>query len=122
LSYARYQDNLSSHSNGMIAEATSPLVRTLGAKASASVASAPEGPTALQGSLGLNWNPVRRLELSAEVGVARNAAGAGGQPFPNRGLLDQLPLVGGGSGGSSTPQSSEKVAGTALIGVRVSVP
>jgi hypothetical protein len=122
LSYSRYQDNLASRSNGVIAEATSPLVPKLGGKATGSVATTSDGPTALQGSVGLSWSPVRRLELSGEVGVARNAAGAAGQPFPNRGPLDGLPLVGGGSGGGGSSGSSQEVAGTALISVRVSVP
>jgi hypothetical protein len=121
LSYAHYQDNLAAHSNGVIAEAATPLVARLTGKATTSYATTPQGPSALQGSVGLGWSPVRRFELSGEVGVARNAAGAAGQPFPARGPLDGLPLIGGGPGGGP-PQDSEKVEGTVLIGVRVIVP
>jgi hypothetical protein len=121
LSYARYEDTMASRSNGVIAEATTPLRARLGGKATASFATNSRGPSALQGSVGLQWSPVRRLELSGEVGLARNAAGAAGQAFPNRGPLDDLPLIGGG-GTEPTVERSREIAGTALIGVRVSVP
>ena len=123
LSYAHYQDNLSSRSDGVIAEAATPLIPKLGGKASASYASTVAGPAALQGSVGLSWSPVHRFELSGEVGVSRNASGAAGAPFPSQGPLDGLPIIGGGS--SSTPpapESTHHVEGTVLLGVRVSVP
>jgi hypothetical protein len=122
VSYAHYQDNLASRSHGAIAEATTPLVPHLGGKASASYASTASGPAALQGSVGVSWSPVTRFELSGEVGMSRNAAGTAGQPFPNPGLLDGLPIVGGGPGGSGNTEASSKVEGTVLLGVRVAVP
>lgn len=122
LSYAHYQDNLSSRSHGAIAELATPLVPHLSGKASASCASTAAGPTALQGSLGLGWSPISRFEFSGEVGLSRNAAGTAGQPFPNPGVLDRLPIIGGGPGGGSNDTESSRVEGTVLLGVRVTVP
>lgn len=122
LSYAHYQDNLATRSNGVIAEASTPLLAHLSGKATTSYATTPQGPSALQGSIGLGWSPIRRLELSGEVGIARNAAGAAGQPFPAKGPLDGLPLIGGGSSPEGAPESSKEVEGTVLIGLRVVVP
>jgi hypothetical protein len=59
---------------------------------------------------------------STVVGIARNAAGAAGQPFPAKGPLDGLPLIGGGSSPEGAPESSKEVEGTVLIGLRVVVP
>ncbi len=122
LSYAHYRDDLGVRSNGAIAEAATPLVAGLTGKASASYATARQGPGALQGSLGLGWNIVRHLELSGEVGLARNAAGASGQPFPGSGPLDGLGLLGGGSGTSGGTGTAREVEGTVLLGMRVTLP
>jgi len=123
LSYTHYRDVTGVRSDGAVAEAATPLTTSVLGRASASVASAPLGPAALQGSLGVAWNMVSHLELSCEAGLARNAAGAAGQPFPARGPLDGLPLVGGGSSPpSSSPEITRHVDGTLLVGVRVTVP
>jgi hypothetical protein len=123
LSYQRYQDNQSSHSNGAIAEATAPIMERLGAKASASYATVMEGPAAVQGSVGLSWSPIAHLELSGEVGAARNASAVAGQPIPGRQPIGGLPILGGGSSGGTGPSSiQEQVVRTVLVGVRVSLP
>ena len=123
LSYQRYQDNQSSHSNGAIAEATTPVMERLGAKASASYATVMEGPAAVQGSVGLSWSPIAHLELSGEVGAARNASAVAGQPIPGRQPLGGLPILGGGSSGGTGPSTiQEQVVRTVLVGVRVTLP
>lgn len=123
LSYAHYQDHLGARSNGAVAEATTPLVPSLTGRASASYATAPQGPPALQGSLGLGWSVVRNLELSGEIGLARNSSGAAGQPSPGGGPLGGLPLLGGGNnGGSSDPARAREVDTTVLLGLRVTLP
>jgi hypothetical protein len=122
LSYAHYQDDQATRSNGAIVEVTAPMVPRLGGKASASYATVPQGPAALQGSVGLSWSPVAHLELSGEVGATRNASAAAGQPFPSRGPLDGLPIVGGGPPSNSSQDPMRQVHSTVLLGVRVTLP
>jgi len=123
LSYAHYRDDAGVRSNGAIAEAATPIVAGLSGRVTTSYATAPLGPPAVQGSLGLGWNVVRHLELSGEVGLSRNAAGAGAQPIPSRGPLDDLPLLGGGGSGSNDgPAMAREVDGTVLLGLRVTLP
>jgi hypothetical protein len=122
LSYTHFRDDQGTRSNGAVAEGITPLLPRFTGKASASYATAPQGPPAVQGSLGLGWRLLRNLELSCEVGLARNGAGAAGQPFPSRGTLDGLPLIGGGSSPPSAPESSREVDATLLLGMRVTLP
>lgn len=123
VSYAHYQDNLSARSHGVIGEGATPLIARLGGRVTAAYATTPQGPAAVQGSVGLSWNAIRTLELSGEVGLSRNASGAAGQSFPTRSAMDGLPILGGGGSGSSTTQeTSQSVEGTILLGVRVTFP
>ncbi|MBI1797861.1 MAG: hypothetical protein HYR74_12520 [Candidatus Eisenbacteria bacterium] len=117
LTWVHYQDNTSVHSNGAGAEATTPLVAGLTGRANASYATAPQGPAAIQGAVGLGWRVIPHAELSGEVGLSRNGASVT-QPFPGGGILG--PLIGGGGGSSTTTEN--KVATTVLLGVRVFVP
>lgn len=121
LSYSYYEDNLPSTSHGAIGELATPVAGGLTGRMTASCATSPQGPPALQGSVGLGWRPMPRLEISGEVGMTRNASGAAGQPFPGQhGLAGIAPL-----GGAATPSSSDpsqEIAGTALIGIRVFLP
>jgi hypothetical protein len=123
LSYVHYEDNLPAHSNGVMGEASAPVTGGLTGRLSASCATSPQGPAALQGAVGLGWRPVSRLEISGEVGATRNGTGVAGGSFPGQhDLLGILPL---GNGGGSTPGSSDpsrEVAATALVGVRVFIP
>ena len=122
LSYTHYRDGTGVRSDGAMIEAATPLTASLTGKGSASYATAPLGPAALQGSLGVAWALARHLELSCEAGLARNAAGASGQPFQSPGPLDGLPLIGGGQDPGPAPEVTRRVDGTLLLGVRVTVP
>jgi len=125
LSYSRYQDDTGVRSNGAIAESTTPLIAHLEGKASASFATVPQGPAAVQASVGLGWSVIRNLELSGEVGLARNGSGASGQPFPSRGPLGGLGgglLGGGGSGSGGNSANTNEVESTVLLGLRVTLP
>lgn len=124
LSYSHYRDDTGVHSNGAIAEATTPLIAHLEGKASASYATVPQGPGAVQGSVGLGWSVIRSLQLSGEVGIARNSSGASGQPFPGGGPLGGLGggLLGGGGSGSGGSSANTEVEGTVLLGLRVTLP
>ena len=122
VSYTHYRDVTGVRSDGAVAEAATPLTAAISGRASASIASAPLGPAALQGSLGVAWNVMSHVEVSCEAGLARNAAGAAGQ-FPARGPLDGLPLIGGGSSRpSQSPEITRHVDGTLLVGMRLTVP
>ncbi|HKQ56745.1 MAG TPA: hypothetical protein VJY35_02650 [Candidatus Eisenbacteria bacterium] len=118
--YAHYQDHLGGRSNGAIAEAAAPIVPKLSGRASASYATTSQGPPAVQGSVGLGWSVVSHLELSGELGLARNASGAAGTPGGG-GPLGGLPILGGSNGGSSGG-TVEQVDTTFLIGLRVTLP
>jgi hypothetical protein len=125
LSYVHYQDDAAGHSDGATAEAATLLIANLTGRANASYATAVNGPPALQGSLGLGWRVVPHLELSGELGLARNRSGAtGGAPVPGGGVLGiQPPLIGGGgNAGGESRGSVNDVSMTASLGVRVFLP
>ena len=90
------------------------------ARACASYATDPGGSPSTQGSIGLGWTPVHSLELSGEVGIARNGALAMA-PLPHHKALD-LPLIGGGSGQGSRSTGETTYEPTILLGVRALFP
>jgi len=120
LSYSHYRNHLGARSNAGIAEATSPLVPRLSGRAAASFAGAPQGAPVLQGSVGLGWTMVPHVDLTGEAGFVNSEGGAGAPGSPGGGLLGGLPLVGGGSGGSS--DAERLTYGTLSLGVRVTWP
>lgn len=124
LSYVHYQDDADASSDGVTAESTLPLSARLDARMGASSATTATGPNSLQGAVGLNWRPWSHLALSGELGLARGASGAGGQPVPGHGgLLDGLLLLGGGGSPPDPGTPPErKVERTLLLGMRVTLP
>ena len=119
LSYSHYRNHLGARSNAGIAEATTPLVPRLTGRVGASYARAPQGAPVLQGSVGLGWNVAPHFELTGEAGLLNSEGGAGAPGAPGGGLLGGLPLVGGGSEGSSAERLTY---GTLSLGVRVTWP
>lgn len=120
LAYVHYRDDAGARSNGATAEASTPLAARLTGRATTSFATAPLGPPALQGSLGLGLALMRNVELSGELGLARNATGATGGGSPGGGPLADLPLI--GAPGASPEERVREVDTTLLLGVRVSLP
>jgi len=116
LYYMHYSDNADGRSDGASAELNVPLSARLSAQASASHATAPGDQRSTQGSVGLSWNPVRRIELTGAMGFARGGAASGF--VPSRGPLDQL--LGGPRQQRPTPTPSTEAV--ALVGVRVTFP
>ena len=118
--YTHYQDNADSRTDGVVGELGMPLVSRLTGRASASYATDPGGSPSTQGSIGLGWTPVHSLELSGEVGIARNGALAMA-PLPHHKALE-LPLIGGGSGQGSRSTGETTYEPTILLGVRALFP
>lgn len=121
VSYAYYRDHLGARSNAGIAEAAVPLVARLAGRAGASIAAAPGGAPALQGSAGLNWTLAPHFELSGEAGVVSSQAGGVAPGSPGGGPLGGLPLIGGGGNGSTT-ETARSTYGTLSLGARVTWP
>lgn len=117
LYYTHAQDNAGLRSDGAAAELTTPLGTRFTGRAGAAYATAPGGLHATQGTVGLGFAPLHGVELSAEAGVARNAAFLT-SPGPSRGL--PLSLLGEPGGGRSEP--SARVEPVVLLGVRVLLP
>jgi hypothetical protein len=122
LSYVHYEDNAADHSDGVVAEATTPLIANLTGRANASYATAVAGPPALQGSVGLGWRVIPHVELSGELGLARNASGASGPPASGGGILGVTPPLIGGPGHGANRGTVNDVSATALVGFRVFLP
>ena len=121
LYYAHYGDNADSRSDGAIGEVSAPLAHGLTARGEASVASAPGDLRATQGALGLAWAPLHGLEISGEVGLARNGAVFATPGSPGRPPL--VPVIGVGT--PATPGTTETVSrteSTAQLGIRVLFP
>jgi hypothetical protein len=118
--YSHYADNGDIHADGVVGEFDAPLFGPFRARATASYSSISNGLKSGQGSVGLSFKPMHALELSGEIGRARNGASAT-QPFPSR-PLSSLPLIGGGGGGGSTTTTETKLETTMLLGVRVTLP
>ena len=118
--YTHYQDNADSRNDGVVGELGTPLVSRLTGRASASYATDPGGLPSTQGSIGLGWSPIHSLELSGEVGIARNG-GLGGAPLPAHRAVD-LPLIGGGPGQGSKGTAETSYGPTILVGVRAVFP
>jgi hypothetical protein len=96
--YSHTEDDAGLRSNGAAAELTTPLGARFTGRAGASHANASDGLHATQATVGLEFAPARGVELSAETGVARNAA------F----------LI--------SPGSSSRMEPVLLLGVRVLLP
>ena len=119
LYFQRWQDNVDFRSNAVIAEASVPVIQHFTARGSAAWASLPSDLDAAQGTVGLAWSPLRVLELSAEVGVARNGSIVTSTAPAERGPLS--PILGSPPGRTTTSTES-RTDGTALLGVRVLFP
>jgi len=117
--YSHYRDNGDVVSDGATAELATPLIAGLSGKVTAAYAKA-EGLKSGQGSVGLSWTPVGHLELSGEVGLARNGAVAT-QPIPPPGGL-HLPLIGANPPPGSTTTEEVRLEKTVLVGMRVWFP
>jgi hypothetical protein len=105
LYYTHAEDNAGLRSNGAAAELTTPLGARFTGRAGAAHASAGDGLNATQATVGLGFAPVPSVELSAETGLARNAA------F----------LTAPGSGGLIRSETS-RMEPVLLLGVRVLLP
>jgi hypothetical protein len=120
LYYLHYADHAGSRSDGASLEAEIPFRPWLSAHASAGIANAPDGAHAEQGMVGAGWRPVHGLELSGDVGLARNGTLMFTPGPPSRTpLLD--PLLGGGGSGGTTSNGS-KTEGIVQLGVRLIIP
>jgi hypothetical protein len=122
LYYSHYADNGDLTSDAGSAELEVPVPGGLTGRAIATYAASTGDVRSSEGSLGLAWKPMRMLELSTDVGLARNGGVVAMRPVPApRGL--RLPVIGGepppGSGDSETRTTTET---TVLAGVRVWFP
>ena len=122
VSYAHFRNHLGARSNAGIAEAATPLVPRLSGRASASIASTPQGAAVLQGSLGLGVAVASHVEISGEAGLLNGEAGATAPGSGGGGILGGLPLVGGGNGGGGSNATTRLTYGTLTLGVRVTWP
>src|ERR1043166_5652152 len=95
--YTHAEDNLGGRSDGGSAELSLPFASRFTGRAAAAFATAPGGLHAGQGSDGLGFTPTHGLELTGEVGLARNGT-LTTSPGPSRGPLLEGPGEGGGSG------------------------
>ena len=121
---AHYSDNAGESSNGLGLESESPLAGALSAHGSASYAGWSDGTRSEVVSAGLGVGFLSRCSLSGDVGLARNATGAGAGFLPGHKKQDGLPLLGGGGGSTdpgSTP-SEDHFSGVASLGFRVTFP
>ena len=112
VSYQRYEDNGGVVSNGAALESATPIHPWLSGRLNASFASLPGDLESVAGSAGLGWTPVPSLELSGEIGLARNGSSTMVESSPAL----ELPIVGHGS--SSQRQTVNQVSPTALVGLR----
>lgn len=119
LYYSHYDED-NATSDGASAELEVPIVAGWTGRGAATYATS-GGIRSSQGSLGLAWKPASMLEISTDVGFARNGGAASTQPFPSRPPID-LPLIGGGSGSPSTSDASGSTEATILAGLRFSFP
>jgi hypothetical protein len=117
--YLHYEDNLGDQSNGAIAELGVPLVSGLSGRASVSLATVPNDLKSTEGMVGLSWSPIHSLELSGDVGLARNGA-VGAAPASTLPL--GLPLLGDGGSSGGSPSVESRTESTFLLGVRVTLP
>lgn len=118
VSYQRYQDNRDFHSNAVVLESGTVLSSRLTVRMSASHAATSLGLSSSQASAGMAWMAVPHLELSADLGVARNGAlvASGGGPGP----LLPLPLL--AEPGNGSVSASETLSPTVQLGVRLLFP
>jgi hypothetical protein len=120
-SYVRYEDALGA-SNGVVGEAAVPLRALLTGKATASYAENPDGQDSVHGSIGVAWRLVSNLELSGEIGVAKNGVVTSQTSFPSQRPLGGLPILGGGDPGPESQHAEDRVSTISLLGVRVLFP
>jgi hypothetical protein len=106
-------------SNAAIGELALPLAAGLTGRMNAAFASAGADAASTQGALGLGWSPIPRLELSGEIGFARN--GWTTAPFPTR-RTGGLPLIGGGGTVTEPPRDESATEPTFQLGAAVSFP
>jgi hypothetical protein len=117
--YTHAEDNQGGRSDGGSAELSLPFASRFTGRAGAAFATAPGGLRAGQGSLGLGFTPVHGLELTGDVGLARNGT-LTTSPGPSRGPL--LGLLGGGGGGAPRTRSDARVDPLLQLGIRVLLP
>ena len=120
LYYTHAEDDAGGHSDAGAAELVLPLHAQLTGRASAAFGSAPGGLRSALGTVGLGWTPGHGVELTGDVGAARNGAlvTAAGPP---RGPLDRLLGNGGGGGGGKDTEQS-RVDPLVQLGLRVLLP
>jgi hypothetical protein len=107
------ESSIAGVSNGATAELGVPLAAGLTGRLTGGMAGVRDAPEAIQGTLGVSWQPQSRFEITAEAGVAHNGGitqipvqhGRGGGPLG-------LPLF-----GSNEPQGSETTSTTRTEGV-----
>src|SRR5437762_11199106 len=95
LYYTYAEDAAGGHSDAGAAELELPLHAQLTGRATAAFGSAPGGLRSALGTVGLGWTPTHGVELTGDVGAARNGALMTGSG-PPRGPVDRLLGIGGG--------------------------
>ncbi len=118
--YSHYEDNQDFASDGAILESEIPLRDKLTAKLNGAYATAGQGVRSFQGAVGLGWRMVPHVELSGEVGLARNGFAAAGAGPSVPGF--SLPILDGGGPSAQRTGPASEVSPTVLLGMRVSIP
>lgn len=117
--YAHDANSLGNDSHTGSVELAVPLAPTLTGRAHGSYAAAHRSVASLFGSLGLGWAPVRNLELTGDIGRARQDTTPDSAGGPSNGL----PLVGRDQApaGPTTSASNAKLPTGAVVqfGVRL---
>jgi hypothetical protein len=125
LSYTRDEEPGAARIDGALAEGSIPLVPKLAVRAALGYAVAESGDRGARGAMGLAWSPWRHLEVTAELGMARSAIAAAGQPLPavaRRSPTDRLfPIPGPGAEDTEADDQPPHTF-TSLLGVRFPFP
>jgi len=116
--YTHAEDNAGGRSDAGAAELSLPLVSRLTGRVAAAYGTAPGGMRSALGSMGLGWSPVHGLELTGDVGVARNGA-LTMSPASPQGPLTRLLGFGGNGGGNAQEARVDPVL---QFGLRVLLP
>jgi len=130
LFYAHHESSLDGVLQGGSVEIATPVAPRFTARAAGGHLRGGGSVSSSQGTLGVTWAPIARLELSADAGLAHNGAflsagppqGPSGSGGGGLGLPPGL-LPGGSSASHVTPSASRfETAPTIGLGIRVALP
>jgi hypothetical protein len=122
LFYVHDESNLFSATDGVVGQASTPVAERITARLGASYARGGDrsgGAVTVGGS----WFGVSHLEIGGDVGIAHNAAFGIAGPGPSSGgLIDQVPIIGGGSPSQPPPEPLDEWGATATASLRLTFP